>query len=747
MASGVGSFGIGGCSGYGIFLPQAPHSSLRGLPGIALTPLRNGNPRTRSPALEFRGRHRVGPYLIGRDEELTEFQCENFLSPADPNESGHVQWKNFLRQWYLHGPFPMAPEVRAAAEAGRWDDVLDVEAVPDEANLKPNVQPVSDPREMVKNGAWMRWETCFLQTHWRCPERIVPCALLHEWYLPRHPDYPKADMPSGYVHLPIEAYTKDDTLMPCWGTADGRRVPHCPRCDGQVEMEAERCPRCGQRLGGYAGYSAPGWPRKYDWRPALPDDYSFYFIAAYVHAPAEMRRMRLLTGSEGPYRLFLNGREIGRYAGPHRWPQWDSDEYAGVELDKGWNLLLVKLAHDTIKDDHRPFYSKKESRSAFLARMAMPDKRLVTVHDFAKENFAPERELRITVSDPIPIGIGPTPRLRRFPDGSLVCMNFRSTDNGNTWAPCPNLLVGSMGGTWEAAAPADPATWSKRQDPTTLVMSSKCCEISPGLYQAPLCRSLDGWRTREVLDVTVHLEEGTNLVDEGNIESGPGSIMGNNIVGLPDGTLLVPMYGSLKQDIVWFDLRMFGGYLKYPQEWPRQFKYRSWLLRSEDGGLNWHYHSTIAALPELGDEGFCEPNITRLADGSLIAVVRNGGGPDNPLWICRSQDGGKTWAYPVRTNTPTGNFPQIVPMPNGVLACAYGRPDNRISFDLTGSGLAWSHTVVAANCYGNDHIEIAITGPDMLYCVYADDERDAQGNRMPRKMRQMYGRHIKVERL
>ena len=75
----------------------------------------------------------------------------------------------------------MAPEIRAAAEAGRWDEVLDAEAVPGEANLKPNVQPVSDPREMVENGAWMRWETFFLKTDWRCPEKIVPCALLHEW--------------------------------------------------------------------------------------------------------------------------------------------------------------------------------------------------------------------------------------------------------------------------------------------------------------------------------------------------------------------------------------------------------------------------------------------------------------------------------------------------------------------------------------------------------------------------------------
>ena len=56
---------------------------------------------------------------------MNEFQCENFLTPVDPNEAGYVQSKNFLRQWYVHGPFPMAPETRAAAEAGRWDGVLD----------------------------------------------------------------------------------------------------------------------------------------------------------------------------------------------------------------------------------------------------------------------------------------------------------------------------------------------------------------------------------------------------------------------------------------------------------------------------------------------------------------------------------------------------------------------------------------------------------------------------------------------
>ena len=90
---------------------------------------------------------------------MNEFLCENFLSPVNPNESGYVQSKNFLRQWYLHGPFPMDADTRSAAQAGDWAAVLDVEAMSGEANIKPNMQPVADPREMVKDGTWMRWET------------------------------------------------------------------------------------------------------------------------------------------------------------------------------------------------------------------------------------------------------------------------------------------------------------------------------------------------------------------------------------------------------------------------------------------------------------------------------------------------------------------------------------------------------------------------------------------------------------
>ena len=99
------------------------------------------------------------------------------------------------------------------------------------------------------------------------------------------------------------------------------------------------------------------------------------------------------------------------------------------------------------------------------------------------------------------------------------------------------------------------------------------------------------------------------------------------------------------------------------------------------------------------------------------------------------------------TNTPTGNAPQIEQLPNGVLTCAYGRPGDRVSFDLTGSGLAWSHTVILANCRGNDHVEAAEIDPGELLCVYEDDEKDRDGWPMATGQRQWYGVRIRTEKL
>ena len=566
--------------------------------------------------------------------------------------------------------------------------------------------------------------------------------MLHDWYIPRTDNYPKWNIPPEGIHLGIEHYTKDDILMPYWVGFHGVE-PHCPRCEEQLNGQPVQCPNCCQNLGDYHSYSAIGWPRK-AWStrfPPLPDDYSFYFLAANVFAPEEMGSLDLHVGSDCRYKTYLNGSSVGNYAGPTRSARWDMERFSNVTMMKGWNLLLVKLGHELGSTDS----------GTFMARFSLPDKRLIMVNDFAVENFSPERELNITVSDSIPIGVSDeAPSIRRLSDGTLVVNGFASLDSGHTWSSCPKLRgrspMYSSESIWDEAIPADPNRWNRIQDPSNLLIHQQCREIKPGVYRGMLCRSPDGWKTRETVEIIIDLPDGTNLVGETNIESGPGTIMGLNIVRLNNNDLLVPMYASLKQDIVWFDLRTFAGYLKYPQEWPRQFKYRSWLLRSHDGGLTWKYVSTIAALPELGDEGFCEPNILLLKNGTLLAVLRNGGGDSGPLWISRSEDDGQTWSYPVRTIL-SGNYPSLIELSSGILACMYGRPNNRVAFDLTGTGHAWTHEVVLFNGKSNDHVEAAKINPGELYCVYEDEEYDSVGNVLPTGKRQLYGVKVKTRRL
>ena len=82
---------------------------------------------------------------------------------------------------------------------------------------------------------------------------------------------------------------------------------------------------------------------------------------------------------------------------------------------------------------------------------------------------------------------------------------------------------------------------------------------------------------------------------------------------MPDGSLLATFYG-------WFE----GDESPVPGQ-KDSFRYRTWLMRSDDRGRHWDYHATVAYDPQIGTEGYCEPVMRRLPDGSLICLLRTGG--------------------------------------------------------------------------------------------------------------------------
>lgn len=126
-------------------------------------------------------------------------------------------------------------------------------------------------------------------------------------------------------------------------------------------------------------------------------------------------------------------------------------------------------------------------------------------------------------------------------------------------------------------------------------------------------------------------------------------------------------------------------------------RYRVVLAKSEDGGADWTIASTVASDPSVGTEGFCEPAIIPVADGSLLAVMRTGSGAD-PLYQARSRDGGLSWSLPsplpgVDPRRARSVDPDLILMSNGILALSFGRPATSLLFSSDGCGFRWDKEV------------------------------------------------------
>jgi hypothetical protein len=162
--------------------------------------------------------------------------------------------------------------------------------------------------------------------------------------------------------------------------------------------------------------------------------------------------------------------------------------------------------------------------------------------------------------------------------------------------------------------------------------------------------------------------------------------VGNMPVQLADGTVLLPYYIWLAGD---------SGY-------------RCELLQSQDNGRSFTRRGTIATSPASGIN-YTEPAVVTVADGTMLAVIRNEGtllGGLGPLLYTRSRDEGRTWS-PVKpllisfqgkpAATRLGINPRLVLMPNGILALSSGRPNNFVAVSYDGKGNAW----VGAETYVN----------------------------------------------
>jgi hypothetical protein len=120
--------------------------------------------------------------------------------------------------------------------------------------------------------------------------------------------------------------------------------------------------------------------------------------------------------------------------------------------------------------------------------------------------------------------------------------------------------------------------------------------------------------------------------------------------------------------------------------------FRTVVYRSRDRGASWAYGATVACrdVPasgvERGFEGYDEPVLTALADGTISCLMRTGSWL--PLHQAFSRDRGATWTAPVPLGWP-GVFPDCIRSARGPLVLSTGRPGVRLLASTDGRTWGW----------------------------------------------------------
>ena len=230
-----------------------------------------------------------------------------------------------------------------------------------------------------------------------------------------------------------------------------------------------------------------------------------------------------------------------------------------------------------------------------------------------------------------------------------------------------------------------------------------------------------------------------------------GLLMWKSIVEMPDGRLLATLYGYFKGDNVPFRSSTLSAYIESAEKAGRLSeikatsadtvegfnKYRTVVIESQDRGASWDYLSTVAYEPFMGygdgTEGPCEPSMVLLRNGDLLCVMRMGYTHD-PMIICRSRNGGRSWSKPAST-AAFGVCPTLIVLQDGNLACSYGvkgrdggRREMRLMFSADARGGKWPIDLVVYAGAGGTYPSVCEVAPgELLYAFDANgfpDPRD-----------------------
>ncbi|MBI3923522.1 MAG: exo-alpha-sialidase [Armatimonadetes bacterium] len=293
----------------------------------------------------------------------------------------------------------------------------------------------------------------------------------------------------------------------------------------------------------------------------------------------------------------------------------------------------------------------------------------------------------------------------RFADGRIAVVagdlpnaGRWSTDGGRTWQDGPR-------------SPANAAIELENGEVVSLAFATK--KLPEGNYSLEQRRSLDGWETftveQSVLDIPLSVPCGG---DGGPEEVNQGFLMDHGVLRLKNGDIMATMYGNYAGDTARSE-----GYGE-----PGFVKYRTIVVFSSDKGKTWGRPVTVGYDPKIGQEGLCEADLARAANGDILCVMRSGGWPGippTPLYVSRSSDEGQTWTAPAPI-ADKGVWPTLCVLQNGIVVCTYGRPGNELVFS-DDDGKTWK----GAFAYGDgawdktsSYNSVVAVGPDKALVVY-----------------------------
>jgi hypothetical protein len=296
---------------------------------------------------------------------------------------------------------------------------------------------------------------------------------------------------------------------------------------------------------------------------------------------------------------------------------------------------------------------------------------------------------------------GQFPVLAALPDGSIVGVLrggaghvglagrieiVRSRDGGRSWTPSEIIADSERDD-------RNPALGVSQRGTLVLAYHRQGSYDTDGTY-AP---ELFGARGERPIEVLITRSHDGGLTWERPYPLGlptleTGSPFGK-IVSLPDGTLLMALYGAADPDL--FAARAEELALSDAVPAPRALC--SYLLRSHDDGLTW-------GEPVILGASYNETGILALPNGDVVAVLR-GDVPNDSLAVIRSTDGGFSWTGPVQLTGTRQHPADLVALSDGSILLAYGnrnppyRVEGRISRD---GGQTWLPTLLtfSGHLYG-----------------------------------------------